>query len=265
MSCDCAQGYNQPAVNKSPCGCQRGYSGPRPYGIGWLAPPVINKRTGLGRPYGMAYALGGPPAPVLMGDITQGLGPVDPGAQFAFGFNYSRLTQQGPGASFLTASPNYGLYAQALEQDGISYGTSANDLGGSVNAFISIQGFTNKWFASGTDLGNAIFGSINARGYAIDPNTIQFCVQLSGGDGSLVVSGNCKTQGPPAAPPAYTPTPEQVTQDQSGQPAQTCDWSSMSFGQWLSCELGFSSQITAGATTALLVGAGLLLFVALKK
>jgi hypothetical protein len=199
-----------------------------------------------------------------MGDIPQGLGPVDPGAQFAFGFNYSRLTQQGPGASFLTASPNYGLYAQALEQDGISYGTSANDLGGSINAFISIQGFTNKWFPSGTDLANAIYGSINARSYAIDPNTIQFCVQLSGGDGSLVGSGNCQTQGPPAAPPAYTPTPEQVTQDQSGQPAQ-CDWSSMSFSQWLSCELGFSSQITAGATAALAVGAVFVLALLVRK
>jgi hypothetical protein len=259
MSCDCAQGYNQPAVNKSPCGCQAGYSGPRPYGIGWLAPPVITRRPGLGRPYGMAYSLGGPPGPALMmsgprrpgllGYIPQGMAPVTPGDAFEFGFNAGVLRDPTQFAEDL---------AGIIEGSGLSYDTSSGMASGfALNPFYTISGRSVFAYDSGNELCDAIVSTLTANGWTVQQNDSLNCRTFStDASGAQTVSGTpYSTPGkpPPGAPPPGNPPPGQ------------CDWNSMSFGQWLSCEFGFSSGITAGFSGALVIGAVVVIALAVRK
>lgn len=173
MACNCAQGYSQPAVNRSPCGCQEGYSGPRPYGLGrvqsFLAPPVITRRPGrgLGRPYGMAYSLGGPPMPLMgrLGAITQQMKPIAPGGAFSFGFQESTI--RNPWTDETT-------FAGYLEDAGLSYNTESHVLTGHLNPYVVINGNSLLYWDSATDLGYQIQNALQQKGVPIDTSVVNF-------------------------------------------------------------------------------------------
>lgn len=156
MACNCAQGYNQPFVNRTPCGCQQGYSGPRPYG------------SGLGRPYGMAYALGGPPMPLmgrLMGAIPQQMAPIAPGGSFAFGFQES--TVRWP---FLDETS----WAKYLEDAGLSYNTTSGVLTGHLNPYVTITGNAKVYYDSATQFAYDILNVLQQNNVPIDTSSINF-------------------------------------------------------------------------------------------
>jgi hypothetical protein len=201
----------------------------------------------------MAYSLGGPPAPTflgkLMGDlIPQGLGPVDPGAQYQFGFNIP-LTG--------TCETDATSIAGWLEQDGLSYDTQSDNIGGYIRPFISIQGYTMTAWNSGTDLANAIYNSIAGRNCSIDQTSIQFRVQTSG---QQQLTGTPQT-------PAATTTPSGVT---AACPPGYVDkgWFSVNcqpVGTQGSAGIDLTSLglgVLSGTTVALVVGVGLLFVLA---
>lgn len=123
----------------------------------------------------------------LMGVIPAGLPAVDPGAQYAFGFNASSgLTT---GCALSTSD-----MVAAVESLGYSYNTTISQLsntttGAYFNPFYSMQGYSGFEWNSGTDFVNALYQALISAGCtSLDPTTIQFCVQPSG-QTSFV--GNC--------------------------------------------------------------------------
>lgn len=139
MGCDCKQGYIMPGVNRTPCGCQKGYTGAWNYGLGRL-----------------------------MGAIPQSLPPVAQGAPFTFDFNEPAIT-----ATQLDPADIPGW----LEDAGVSYGNTASQLAGWIHPYIRVQGYSINYYDDGAYLAMDIQNAISAQDpEAIDPNTINFNV-----------------------------------------------------------------------------------------
>jgi len=205
-----------------------------------MAEPVVmrRRRTGLGHPFGAPYAMGGPPMPLPglghLGTILPSLPPIEAGGYFTFDFNL-------PTFAFDPTDSIPGW----LEDAGISYNNSVQQLAGWINPYLRIQGFSIKYYDSATDLANDILSTLAANDSDLSAANIGASVNFQA---QPYYPPNY--QAPPGLVGNQPPPPGQTQQNQPGQPAQ-CDWNSMSFGQYLACELGFSSGITAGATGAI--------------
>ncbi|MBO0719210.1 MAG: hypothetical protein J2P41_00175 [Blastocatellia bacterium] len=245
MACNCAQGYKQPMVNRTACGCQQGYSGPWPYG------------SGLGRPYGMAYALGGPPMP-LMGRLM-GATTLPAGSHFRQGYKFNAwyscgdatLNDQITGCLYTT-----GAFNNVLASCSESFPT--------IHSYLLIEGDTAIDFAQASDLTGLITDTLKNCVNAID-----FVSAVSSVDTLMIdtipqeFAGNPNYQQPSTGPGSlYQMQQQQAASGSPGNPPSTCDWNSMSIGQYLACQLGFSDPIksaTAGVAIGVAAVVGILL------
>lgn len=223
MACDCKQGYVLPGMNLTPCGCQRGYSGPRPYG--------------MGRPVNQPFALGGGIGPrQSLGAITQQMAPIAPGGSFAFGFQESTLRLPWP---FLDETK----FASYLEDAGLSYNTTSSVLTGHLNPYVTITGNSLLYYDSATQLAYDILNVLQQNNVPVDTSVVNFQAEP--------YDPNATNPLPMVGlPPPTTTTPGAG----AGQPPgpTKCDWSSMSIGQWIACEVGLSNPLAAAGTGALI-------------
>lgn len=92
------------------------------------------------------------------------LPPMWPGDLFKFGYNVGYIS--GP---FSVAG-----IANALEAAGITYNTRSYHLAGTLNPFVAVEGASNVYWDSATDLREEIINIIKGAGYPIQVGSIQF-------------------------------------------------------------------------------------------
>src|SRR5262245_20032874 len=101
----------------------------------------------------------------MLGAIEQQMPPVQPGAPYKFGFNVGAFTNK----IFIPEE-----LAAAIEAEGLSYDTVSFYVSGWLNPYVTIEGFSVSYWESGSDLGFAIYNTLVAHGYPIQPGSIQF-------------------------------------------------------------------------------------------
>jgi hypothetical protein len=179
----------------------------------------------------------------LMGVITQGMGPLNAGGSFSFGFNpgYAR-------SPFMDFSTLAGM----VEAQGLSYNTQSFVYSGSLNPYVVINGNANQYWDSATDLANQILGILQANSVPVDVSSIQFQAEPC---------PDCGSAPPPMvglpAPPSGSAAPPP--------PPGQCNFSQQGFGTWIACELGIKDPITGAliGSAGTAVGIGVLALVAI--
>src|SRR5215469_5094858 len=160
----------------------------------------------------------------LLGDLND---PVFPGDRFRFGYNIGYTA--GP---FIVSN-----VAGVLESEGLSYDTFSYILSGYFNMFISVEGNSVSYWNTALDLRSAIYNAISGAGYPIQPQSVQ--IDFPQGQGTV---------GPNAIP-----SPQDVASVPGGgsgggvtslAPPGKCDFSKMSFPDWLACEAGIGTAGT---------------------
>jgi hypothetical protein len=209
----------------------------------------------------MAYSLGGPPAPTFLGKLMSGL-TLAAGSHFRQGYQLHYPYSCGIASSTATS----GLPIQVTDEvEGCLYNTgaftnvTATCSGGWITGsqYLLVEGDTAVDFAQPSDLTGLI------------TDNLKNCVTTIGTDAAInnvdplqidaiptTVAGNQNyqqtTTGPGSLQQIATTNQLQQQQNQN-QPGAQCDWNTMSFGQYLGCQLGFSSGITAGVALGAVV------------
>jgi hypothetical protein len=163
-----------------------------------------------------------------LGSVPQQMPGIDAGAPFQFGANFELL-----GA----CQADIADFAGWIESAGLSYNTVSYQVSGSfVNPYWTIEGNAKNAWASGSDLGNAIYNVMVSRGCAVDAGSIQFRAQPS-----------AQQQG---QPPAWSGSPYPAPGATSG---GECNFNLQNFPDWLACELGVTPTValTIGVIGAL--------------
>jgi hypothetical protein len=218
-----------PGVNRTACGCQLGYSGP------W---------TGMGRPVNQPYALGGknyfgPPKLGRLGAITQAMAPISPGCAFSLGFQLSAIRNP-----LLDET----AFAGYIEDAGLSYDTSSSRMTGIINPYVVINGTALKYYDTATSFAYDLLNVLQQKNVPIDTSVVNFQAQPFDPN-----TGTCGAQMVGLPPPPA---------GSGNNPPATCDWNSMTFGQYVACELGFNDPIKS-ATTGALIALGAVVVLAL--
>lgn len=171
----------------------------------------------------------------LMGQIS--LPAMWPGDRFKFGYNVGYFS-----LPFIVEN-----VATLLENEGITYNTRSYYLAGTLNAFIAVEGASNVYWNSATDLREAIFDLIKGAGYPIQTGSVQF---------------EAETHAAETEPPTVVKQDDPgVTREPGGAtprgPAGDCD--GLNLPDWVACKLGVttSSAVVLGAV----VGIGALLLI----
>ena len=195
---------------------------------------------GCGGQCGQCEHCGGGLLSGLLGDIND---PVFPGDRFRFGYNIGYTA--GP---FIATN-----VAGVLESEGLAYDAFSYILTGVFNLFISIEGNSVSYWNTALDFRSAIYNAINGAGYPIVAQSVQ--IDFPQGQGAL---------GPNAIPSphdvASAPGGGGGGADTSLLPSGKCDFSKMSFPDYLACEFGIG---TAG--TLIVGGVAVLIAIALIK
>jgi len=251
-----------PGIVASPCGCQIGLTG------GWS--------YGMGRPVNQPYSLGGKTpyrmmghtAPLLAG-LLGGTKKLPAGAHFRQGYVMNLLQ----GCSYMIGITGVTNYIDQLE--GCLYNTGAftnvvatcSDALTQLHAYLLVEGDTYLEFAQASDLTGLITDNIKnctdigsdaikttdklmidaiPQDYAGNPDY----EQTSTGPGSL--QAIAAAQQPPGGGGGGG--------NGGGGNPSPCDWSSMSFGEYIACQLGIRDPVTgalAGATGTI-IGVGVI-------
>lgn len=260
MACNCKQGYVTPGVNRTPCGCQLGLTG------GW--------RYGLGRPVNEPFALGGAwrPNPGRLGRLLSGT-VVATGTRLQYGFEFQWNATSAQAAQGEQTGP---YVSQAIEGQLYSEGifSSVNVTVkepaylGIQNGYITVDGYTALDYPDVISLQSDIRQAIE---YSQAPITItradtpNIQEAPSNRTDALQPPSNIPTGPCPAGyqdvswfwqktncqpiPAGGAPPP----------PPGTCDLSTQSFGEYLSCEFGTLGIGAAAGMIILLAGVFLIL------
>ncbi|MBO0801100.1 MAG: hypothetical protein J2P31_19965 [Blastocatellia bacterium] len=240
-----------PGVNRTPCGCQRGYTG------GW--------HYGMGRPVNQPYALGGH---TLLGHLFGAL-KLPAGSHFRQGYTLNpdiMAADSSSGQSFVTDEIEGCLY-----KTGAFWNVTATKISSffSYYPYFLIEGDTAVDFTQASDLTGLITDNLKncVTSVGFDAIKTTDTLQIDAIPASLI--GDPNTQQPTTGPGSLTAIQAAQSSGQQQQkaagspnPPATCDWNSMSFGQYLACELGFSDPIKS-ATAGALIGVGVIAVIAI--
>lgn len=264
MGCNCKQGYVMPGVNRTPCGCQLGLTGGYHYG--------------LGRPVNEPFALGGPwrPNPGGMGRLMSGT-VVAAGTHVQYGFEFqwnatsaqsAQGEQTGP---YVSDAVSGQLYSEGIFSS-VNVIVKEPAYLGIQNGYITVDGFTALDYPDVISLQSDIKQAIAYSGAPVtvtradSPNIQETPINRSDAvqpPQTPIPTGKCPAgyqdvshwwqflSGPNCQPiPAGgTPPP----------PPGTCDLSTMSFSNYLSCQFGTLGIGAAGGMIILLAGVFLIL------
>jgi len=174
------------------------------------------------------------------------------------------IVQQQDGASVGWSQDLEGRIKNALWNHGGFSNVNAGQIGGWLNPYISIRVTTRSDFAHLSDVFDTIQGAIWQSGYA--PQSTDFVVEYSPAQSNqpgIATAGTGGTVNTPSPSSGGSWWPFGGSSNQQSAPSE-CDWASMSWGNYLACQLGIkpTEAVIVGAIGAL---AGVILISKIAK